>query len=104
VAGWTWLLGHVPLDALAHPLGVGLLVAALEVVDDALEADGVGAPSPESIAVGHLVALVAGAVEEDLALRVAQLRPGLGDVDPVGLRDGLDDAPPVARVAEPPWL
>ena len=62
------LLGHVALDPLAHRVRVGLLVAALEVVDDPLEADAVGAAPAEAVGVADLVALAAGPVEEDLAL------------------------------------
>ena len=62
------LLGHVALDPLAVGLRVGLFVAALEVVDDPLEADLVGAAAAEAVGVGDLVALAAGAVEEDLLL------------------------------------
>ena len=81
------LLGHVALDPLAVGLRVGLLVAALQVVDDPLEADLVGAAAAEAVGVGDLVALAAGAVEEDLFLGFLQLRPGLVGVDAVLLGD-----------------
>ena len=54
VAVRAGLLGHVALDPLADGLRVGLLVAALEVVDDALEADRVGAAAAEAVAVADL--------------------------------------------------
>jgi hypothetical protein len=62
------LLGHVALDPLAVDLRVGLLVTALELVEDPLEANLVGAAAAEAVGVGDLVALAAGAVEEDLFL------------------------------------
>ncbi len=98
------LLGHVALDPLPHPLGVRLLVAALQVVDDALEADRVAAAAAEAVAVADRVPLRAGAVEEDLAVCLRQLLPGLRDVDVVGLGHRLDDPLPIARMAEAPWL
>ncbi len=98
------LLGHVALDPLAVGLGVGLLVAALELVEDALEADLVGAPAAEAVGVGDLVAVVAGAVEEDLFLRLLQLRPGLVDVDAVLVGDRRDQPPPVGGDAAVPGL
>ena len=100
----AWLLRHVALDPLPHLLRVGLAVAALEVVDDPLEADRVGAAAAEAVAVADLVALGAGAVEEDLAVGLRQLLPGGADVDPVGLGHRLDDPLPVARVAQAPGL
>ena len=84
------LLGHVALDPLAHAVRVGLVVAPLEVVDDPLEAHAVRAPSPEAVRVVDLVALAAGAVEEDLAVLVGELLPGGVDVDAVVLGDRLD--------------
>ena len=98
------LLGHVALDPLAVGLRVGLFVAALELVDDPLEADLVGAAAAEAVGVGDLVALAAGAVEEDLALGLLQLRPGLVDVDAVLLGDGGDQPPPVGGDAAVPRL
>src|SRR5262249_30031243 len=60
------LLGHIALDPLAVGLRVGLFVAALEVVDDPLEADLVRAAAAEAVGVADQVAFLAGAVEEDL--------------------------------------
>src|SRR5205807_8499442 len=98
------LFGHVSLDPLPHPLRVGFLVAALEVVDDPLEAHCVGAAPAEAVLVAHLVALRSGAEEEGLALRVRQLGPGLLDVDPLRLGDRLDYPLPITGVAEAPGL
>ncbi len=98
------LLGHVALDPLAVGLRVGLFVATLELVEDALEADLVRAAPAEAVRVGHLVALAAGAVEEDLALGLLQLRPGLVDVDAVLLGDRGDQPPPVGGDAAIPGL
>ncbi len=98
------LLGHVALDPLAVGLGVGLLVATLEVVDDPLEPDPVGAVAAEAVGVADLVALLAGAVEEDLLLGFLQLRPGLVEVDTVRLGDRRDQASPVGGDASVPGL
>ncbi len=98
------LLGHVALHPLADRVGVGLVVSALEVVDDPLEADAVGAPAAEAVGVGHLVALASGAVEEDLAVLVGELLPGRVGVDAVVLGHRLDQPLPVAGVALPPGL
>ncbi len=98
------LLGHVALDPLAVGLRVGLFVAALEVVDDPLEAHLVGAAAAEAVGVGDLVALLAGAVEEDLLLGLLQLRPGLVGVDAVLLGDRGDQPPPVGGDAAVPGL
>ena len=104
IAGRAGLLGHVALDPLAVGLRVGLLVAALEVVDDPLEADLVGAAAAEAVRVGDLVALLAGAVEEDLFLGLLQLRPGLVGVDAVVLGDRGDQPLPVGGDAAVPGL
>jgi hypothetical protein len=98
------LLGHVALDPFPVALRVGLFVAALEVVDDPLEADLVGAAAAEAVGVADLVALLAGAVEEDLALGLLQLRPGLLGVDPVLLGDRGDQPLPVGGDAAVPGL
>ena len=50
LADGTRLLGHVALDPLSDSVRVRLFVAALEVVDDPLEADAVGAPPAEAVA------------------------------------------------------
>ena len=98
------LLRHVSLDALANPLRVGLLVAPLQVVDDALEPDAVGPPPAEPVRVVDLVPLAAGAVEEDLAVLAGEVLPRGVDVDPVVVRDRFDQPLPVARVPDPPGL
>ena len=98
------LLGHVALDPLAVGLRVGLFVAALEVVDDPLEADFVGAAAAEAVGVADLVALRAGAVEEDLFVEFLQLRPGLVEVDLISLGDRGDQPLPVGGDAAIPGL
>ena len=75
---------HVLLDLLARGLGVGLLVAALEVRDDPVEARRVRAPAPEAVAVGDLHAL-ARPVQEQRALVLGELLPGRVEVNPVAL-------------------
>src|SRR3712207_7099862 len=50
-----------PYTTLFRSLRVGLFVAPLQVVDDPLEADLVGAAAAEAVGVGDVVALVAGA-------------------------------------------
>ncbi len=100
----TGLLRHVALDPLAVLLRVGLLVAALKLVDDPFEAHLVGAAATEAIRVRDLVALLPGPVEEDLPFGFLQLRPGLGDVDPVLIGDGGDQPPPVGGDAAIPGL
>ncbi len=104
VADRARLLGHVALDPLAVGLRVGLFVAPLEVVDDPLEADLVGAAAAEAVGVGDLVALLAGAVEKDVFLGFLQFRPGLIDVDVVGLGDRGDQPAPVGGNAAVPRL
>ncbi len=74
VAGRAGLGGLVALDLLAHPGGVGLLPAPLEIGDHALEGLGrlVGA---EAVVVGEGDLLLAGAVEDDVAHLLRQLPP-----------------------------
>ncbi len=98
------LLGHVALDPLAHAVRVRLLVAALEVVDDSLEADAVGAPPAEAVRVVDLVPFAAGAVEEDLAVLGGELLPGRVRIDSVVLGHRLDQPLPVPGVPDPPGL
>ena len=68
VAARARLQRHQRLDPLARVLGLGVLVAALEAVQHALEAHRVVAPAPEAVAVGDRVAVVAGALEQQLAV------------------------------------
>src|SRR5829696_3788944 len=79
-AVWTGLLGHVTLDPLTVGVRVGLFVAPLELVEDALEAHLVGAAAAEAVGVGDVVALPRGAVQEDLALALLELLPGPVDL------------------------
>jgi hypothetical protein len=85
-------------------LRVGLLVAALEVVDDPLEAHLVGTAAAEAVGVGDLVAIAASAVEEDLFLGLLQLRPRLVEVDVVLLGNSGDQALPVSADPAVPGL
>ena len=64
----TRLQRHQVLDPLARVLRVGVLVAAVEAVQHAVEAHVVGALAPEAVVVGDRVAFVAGAVEQQLAV------------------------------------
>src|SRR5581483_6230729 len=68
------------------------------------EADAVGAAAAEAVRVADLVALAPGPVEEDLALLLRQLLPGRVGIDPVVLRDRLNQPLLVAGVSEPPGL
>ena len=88
---------HVLLDLLARPVGVGLLVAALEVGDDPLERGHVRAPPPHPVAVGDVDAVAVGAVEEEVLLLLGELVPRLVEVDLVALGDRLGDLLVVAR-------
>ena len=67
---------HQLLDPLAGVLRVGVLVAALEAVEHAVEADRVGALAPEAVLVGDGVALLAGALEQQLAVLLREVAPG----------------------------
>src|SRR3954454_527349 len=98
------LFVNVAIDPLPVGLRVGLLVAPLQVVDDPLEADLVGAAAAEAVGVADVVAFVAGAVEEDLLLLLGQLRPGLVGIYVVGLGDGGDQPFPVGADAAVPGL
>ena len=74
VAGGAGDGGLVALDLLAHPGGVGLLPAPLEIGDHALEGLRrlVGA---EPVVIGEGDLLLAGAVEDDVAHLLRQLPP-----------------------------
>src|SRR5262249_10294035 len=97
VAGAALGLAEVALVPLAHRLRLGLLEAALELRDDALEAH-----RPRARAVlarpAHGDALVAGAVEQHLALLVRELLPRLVERDLEVARERLGDAAGPARV------
>ena len=88
---------HVLLDLLAGVVGVGLVVAALQVGHDALEPRHVGALAPEAVAVGDVDAVPVGAVQEQVALVGRQLLPRLGQVDLVLLGDRRRDLVVVLR-------
>ena len=66
---------HVLLDLLARPVGVGLLVAPLEVRDDALEVRHVRALAPHPVAVRDVDPVAVGAVQEQVLLLLRQVLP-----------------------------
>ncbi len=74
-AGLARLGRMVALDLLAHPGGIGLAVAAVEIGDDAFEGLG-GAVGPEAVIVVEGDGFLAGAVEDDVAGLLRQLVPG----------------------------
>ena len=88
---------HDLLDPLPGVVGVGLLVAALEPVEDALVADAVAAAAAVAVPVADRVALVAGAVKQDLPVAVGEILPGGFDVDLVSIGDGLHQPAVVHR-------
>ena len=93
---------HVLLDLLARPVGVRLLVAALEVGDDPLEVRHVGALAPHAVAVGDVDPVAVGAVEEQVLLLLRQVLPRRLEVDLVALGDRLRDLLVVGRRAARP--
>ena len=76
LAGRARHLRHVLLDLLAHVVGVGLPVAALQVRHDAFEVRHVAALEAPAVGVGDVEALALRAVEEDVLdlLRAATAR------------------------------
>ncbi len=93
---------HVLLDLLARPVGVGLLVAPLEVRDDALEGRHVGALAPHPVAVGDVDPVAVRAVQEQVLLIGGQVLPRRLEVDLVALGDRLRDLVVVRRRAARP--
>ena len=93
---------HVLLDLLAREIGLGLAVAPLQVVHDALETRGVGTLATVTVAVANLDPLAFGAVEEDLPLGLAERAPRRLDVDPVALGQSGGHLVVVAGVAHRP--
>ena len=92
-AGRARHLPHVAGDLLALGVGVGLLVAALQERHRALVAGRVGPASPVAVAVDDLdPALVADAVEQQVALALGELGPRPFEGDPVVLGHGFDEA------------
>ena len=74
VAGLARRRAHVALDLLARPLALGLLVAALEVGDDALERLS-HLVRAQAVVVGEADLLGPRAVEDRVARRLGQLAP-----------------------------
>src|SRR5437764_4700671 len=93
---------HVLLDALALLRRVRVLVAALEARHDPLERERVRAAPAHAVAVLHIHALAACAVEEEVALVLRQLVPGRVGTDLVALADRADYGLVEARVADRP--
>ena len=93
---------HVLLDALALAGRVGLLVAALEARDDALEREHVRASPSHAVSVCDVHLVAARAVEEEVLLLLGELAPRLVDVDLVAVCDRLDNRLVVRGVADRP--
>ena len=75
MAGRTGLGGDVARQILADRVGLGLVVAPLHVVDDALEGLGLGHRAAAVVEMDELDGLAAGAVEHHVARLVGQLVP-----------------------------
>ena len=93
---------HVLLDPLALLARVGLLVAALEARDDALEGEHVRALAAHPVAVLDVDLVALGAEQEQVLVLVGELLPRELEVDLVTVGDRLDDRLVEARVAERP--
>ena len=93
---------HVLLDLLPRPVGVGLLVAPLEVGDDPLEVRHVRALAPHAIAVRDVDPVAVGALQEQVPLLLRQVLPRRLEVDLVALGDRLRDLVVVRRRAARP--
>ena len=94
--------GHVLLDLLARPVGVGLAVAPLEVRDDALEGSRVGAAAPVAVAIRDVDAIAVGAVQEAVADVLGEVLPRAVHVDLPLVRDRLRHLLVVIRGARGP--
>ncbi len=101
-AGGTRTEAHVLLDPLALLGGVGLLVAALEARDDALEGQHVRAAPAHAVAVRDVDLVAVRPVQEEVLLLLGELLPRLVHVDLVALGDRLDDRLVVARAPHRP--
>ena len=88
-AVWAGHLADVALDLLAHPVGVGVAVAPLQPRHDSFELGVVAAQGAVSVAVLNMHAAGAGAVEDDLALWLCELGPGLVHAETTRLGDGF---------------
>ena len=104
LAGRTGLQRHQRLDALARVLRVRVLVATLEAVQEAVEANGVGTSAAEAVLVGDRMALAVGALEQQVAVALRQIAPRHLDVDAVGLGDRLEQAAVIHRRGLGPGL
>ena len=86
-AGGARAEAHVLLDPLADLRRVGLAVAPLEALDDALEREHVRALAAHPVPVLDVDALAVRAVEEQVALLLRQLGPRRLEVDLVAVGD-----------------
>src|SRR5581483_10800810 len=77
LAGLAGALSHQALVLFSHVVGGCLLIAALHGVDHAFPGGVVGASISTAGLIVHRIALLAGAVQDDLALRLGQFAPGL---------------------------
>ena len=102
MAGRARLERHVLLDPLLLVARVRVAVAAIEAREDALERQHVAALAAHRVAVADVELLLAGAVQEELALRLGQVLPRGLEVDLVPVGDRLDDLLVEARVDDRP--
>ena len=92
LAGGAGALGHALLQLPLHGVGLGLPVAALQVVDNALEGLVQGALAPGLVvAEGELLPL--GAVEDHVQHLVRQLLHRVGELEAVLFRQGVEVHP-----------
>ena len=84
-------VGHVLLDLLAHLLGLGLGEAPLQMLDDPREARAVVPHAPAVVAVAERDALLAGPVQEEVAVGLRQVVPGHAGVHRERPGDALED-------------
>ncbi len=93
---------HVLLDPLALLRRIGLAVAALEALDDALEGEHVRALPAHPVPVLDVHAIAIGAEEEQVLLLLGQVLPGRVEIDLVPICDRLDHGLVEARAADRP--
>ena len=101
VAGRTGFVGQEARQLLAHGLGLGLAVAALQIGEDALEAVRLGDRAPACAGIVEADALLAAAVEQQLLLRLGQFAEGLIEVDVGVLGEALEQRPVVGVAPVP---
>ena len=96
VAGLAGRRGHVALDLLARPLAFGLLVAALEIGDHALErlVHLIGA---QAVVIGEADLVRARAVQDHAPRFVGQFAPGLVEPELVAPPERLERLQVIGR-------